>query len=1448
MVFKFCRPAARLCRGCEFFCRCRQRVRHLSVAERAAAFRDSLPTSVQFRGADSLFASDVIADLDDHGVFIRPEPSGAEALLLLKVESPVPGYVLIRRTPGGRLARSNGRPIHYEVPVVGASCPQLKELFDKGCQLPGQPVVHAVHVCRATGHCPWSAARTPVVAHVKVLARAPAGLEHLQLGRDVVHEPPCLLVWVLYGIYWWVTHIVALWLKHSWKAAAGVFGCARRAVNMVMREVGVKEETEDLSGQPDPSRAVPVPDPETVSNQDDDDVKSQTESEPSGYDRCFGGNIIMTLPGRNLRLYTGTCRGELLKDDDGRPARKAFLLSCDTGTDLLERFRDPEDNLVWAPLCDLCTKTYLSLQHERKCSHTKCPRPATSGQSSIKLCAEHEGALLSGQLDPGGPKRRSGRPKATVADQPKRGRPARAGDDREDTLEEPQLVRPLATTQVRQLTPPPSVRSRSTPPPTPDSAERRFQLAEELQQLGEVEPFTVSLAPRMRSFRARVFTPTRVKGGDITDPSKRGVYVYFAAMEIENDTVSTWPQAPPHPEVSAKGDWWKMPKDHWVTVYLPTLEWTAHVPREVILDRKEDDPGWREGDAKRKEIWAKAAKHLPPILLEVVSHKEVETLQERVAVKSGMEIGEELINTLKDLHTKVPTVHVFGAVFNPARMAKAGGATPGEVTTPGLAEVKTPTEKPAVEKRGRSTQRSESREPRPRVSSASRDRNEKLAAVESARQAAVKEERRVRVSIVTEFLTQVDAARDPDLAVKQVARIRSSKGGIQTEDDVKAELCVALSSIWSEDGLPKGWTEQHVEWLSEIVDRWQHERKASEGEGIPTFTLPPPEAERPFKPGTVEEVASSTDPAASPDLSRVVQGSPAPQAPAKKEIIGAGVTPEVVDGTVITPVVATSKKSQDLERLRNWLASGSMGISKVSHPTTKTSPGKDPFFGNMIVYPWDTERVGALPSEEADGGHRPVMQELDTETRREYEATKGSDTANALQALPAMLGAMMAPNTPGTKGKKGMLTAVTQEDGYRVTHRRGFHANSSVLFPKLCGPSAPKLAKDYAKHHREALLKSGLPIPVSNRLLYGANKCLWGRPGFEAEQDEDDEMTQYHLTPSDFPLFREDALRSYKVPIGDAVPQRPSVLADILHWQRAASKQILTYGLLYGLEHMPERAGALEALLTWHSENPKTFPEWRMRKVWDDMWYQYEQELESQHESIMAACRSKHPTLAEYKFQALLPDVDGKPRAFFPSHVFDVTSPDGYFRSTVVPQIREQNQGKLLTLADGGSQRLALPSTQFPVPTRGGGVSSAAASLITEEEEQEAWQASPDVDDGVKIAVLCLDYTTHAGCKRPGCQYAHTFAKINRLHPAIAKYIISRRGHKRLPELSDEEMVRQLERAREEEEISKAQKIAGQGGVLGRQPKEARGGAQPPAYNMAHVAGFPCLSTPGGWL
>ena len=87
-----------------------------------------MPTSIQFRGVDSAFASEVISDLDDGGTLIRSGETGEEALILVRVDSPVTGFVLVRRATGGRLAKSSGRPVHYKTPVIGASCEQLATL------------------------------------------------------------------------------------------------------------------------------------------------------------------------------------------------------------------------------------------------------------------------------------------------------------------------------------------------------------------------------------------------------------------------------------------------------------------------------------------------------------------------------------------------------------------------------------------------------------------------------------------------------------------------------------------------------------------------------------------------------------------------------------------------------------------------------------------------------------------------------------------------------------------------------------------------------------------------------------------------------------------------------------------------------------------------------------------------------------------------------------------------------------------------------------------------------------------------------------------------------------------------------------------------------------------------------------------------------------------------
>ena len=45
---------------------------------------------------------------------------------------------------------------------------ELENHFKTGVSPPGHETVFAVHVCQCMGQCPWMAAKTPVVAHIKM--------------------------------------------------------------------------------------------------------------------------------------------------------------------------------------------------------------------------------------------------------------------------------------------------------------------------------------------------------------------------------------------------------------------------------------------------------------------------------------------------------------------------------------------------------------------------------------------------------------------------------------------------------------------------------------------------------------------------------------------------------------------------------------------------------------------------------------------------------------------------------------------------------------------------------------------------------------------------------------------------------------------------------------------------------------------------------------------------------------------------------------------------------------------------------------------------------------------------------------------------------------------------------------------------------------------------------
>jgi hypothetical protein len=477
--------------------------------------------------------------------------------------------------------------------VLACSSNELGVLFNTGKQVTGQPngVVHAVHVC-SHATCNWTASRTPVVAHVKALARVTIGIEHLKLGEDVEYLPPCCWLRILSAVLYWVQWCARQWVKKMWKVVTTINWLWWRGWLWMWNDLcGRTTNPPEVVAQ----RGFPVEEPQ---EEDADDAASQPESEPSGLERCFGGNIRMHLPsGRDQMLARSTCRAPVVKDDTGGVIQTLYLLKCDSHNSELERFRNDQDGLVYPPLCKDCKTTYTSVQLVLKCVKDKCPNVAAMVKEGFRVCAQHERGD-SPQVKTAGAVHFAATTAPVDAEElevpslptvvgPTPGE-AEHGEVRGRDPTPKQSVQIVDTVRgkrtasaekgvVRQPTPPPK-RSRSTPPATPDSAERRFQLEMEVRMLGNED--SAEAAADMSEggqvvtlsnvwFRASVLWQRG--SGD-----RQGVYVLFKAVGSPAVAIRSWPW-------ESASDSLRFPDTKRVTAFIPALNWSVHVPLEVVL-------------------------------------------------------------------------------------------------------------------------------------------------------------------------------------------------------------------------------------------------------------------------------------------------------------------------------------------------------------------------------------------------------------------------------------------------------------------------------------------------------------------------------------------------------------------------------------------------------------------------------------------------------------------------------------------------------------------------------------------------------------------------------------------------------------------------------------------------------------------------------------------------
>ena len=143
--------------------------------------------------------------------------------------------------------------------------------------------------------------------------------------------------------------------------------------------------------------------------------------------------------------------------------------------------------------------------------------------------------------------------------------------------------------------------------------------------------------------------------------------------------------------------------------------------------------------------------------------------------------------------------------------------------------------------------------------------------------------------------------------------------------------------------------------------------------------------------------------------------------------------------------------------------------------------------------------------------------------------------------------------------------------------------------------------------------------------------------------------------------------------------QRPAQPTRVEDWESRVRRQNEIWKLVYGAEWGEVREFALTTLVQWHHGSPHQWPLNVIMDVWEELHWRFFEELKEVLRALKKEAKRETLSLQEIRFYALLPGPDGQAWLTLPS-TFDVTNPEGWFKTELEPRIARKQDRTLWRL------------------------------------------------------------------------------------------------------------------------------------------------------------------------
>jgi len=248
-----------------------------------------------------------------------------------------------------------------------------------------------------------------------------------------------------------------------------------------------------------------------------------------------------------------------------------------------------------------------------------------------------------------------------------------------------------------------------------------------------------------------------------------------------------------------------------------------------------------------------------------------------------------------------------------------------------------------------------------------------------------------------------------------------------------------------------------------------------------------------------------------------------------------------------------------------------------------------------------------------------------------------------------------------------------------------------------------------------------------------------------------------------------------------------------------------------------------------HEEDEHAFPASYCIELFEELVAAWCEELRESRRKLCAALGTENPRLEDLKLYALAPGKDGTANFQFP-RIWDLSDPEGYYQSVVVPRQQRQMSRLLHKQLHDHNLKQKKTAGMSDLPDENADKSGKAPKLNLKEEEaggaalvgKGAYpagkrltpaEASRSIEHAPKdpktSKPICWDAATHMGCpKGAKCQHAHEpLPGLAKLDYSVAMQVFRRGGLKGGPKIDPKEVDGRIAQLRAQAAAEKLEKM-----------------------------------------